>query len=85
MSTPMETFSSTNSNGSSENQQPGSFQNQQPGYFQNQPIRRLRKCGIAALLSDITNAPASPPQRSCREGAKSKVAASMAPTFDTNV
>ena len=79
----MEDFSLPNSTCSSQSQLLDSLWSQETGSFQNQPPRRQRKRGIAALL-DITNSEvASLPQRACKDAARSRVAASVAPTFES--
>ena len=79
----MEDFSLPNSTCSSQSQLLDSLRSQETGSFQNQPPRRQRKRGIAALL-DITNSEAaSLPQRACKDATRSRVAASIAPTFES--
>ena len=80
----MERSSTSSSTGSSQSLPTGSFQSQ-TGSFENQPPKRTRKRGIAALLGDSTNLPATSEdleRRACKEIAETKIAVSSAPQHD---
>ena len=78
----MECFNLSNPTGSSQSQQTGSFQSQQPGSYENHPLKKQRKRGIAALLSDISNEQQPCAQRVSKEVAETKITASIATPFD---